>query len=234
MEREDYVAAEVLFREALERSPDDRTRLQLAAALEGQGRVSEAYLLARAVQEGDDLLLGDAAREAASRLEDEVAWIVPDADQIVPSPDQLLVGEHPAQAGVAVPVDPGSVAVRAVRRGQVVAVKRISVSRGQRARVSLDPEAPDPPDDVASTGATLEAPTPRETAMAAAPSDGEPPSTPAKRSRRGLGIGLGVAGAVLVGVAVVLAIALGGGTAEPTQGDLEPVHLMEPSMGSTP
>lgn len=213
MEREDWVAAEVLFREDLEADPTDRARLHLARVLEAQGRVLEAHALAQAVAGSSDLLLADAGAALLRELEAKLGTLVVRCAGFEEPPDELRVGERLIVEGAEVLVDPGLFVVRAFVDGRVVAERTVELSPGERAPVLLEP--------------VPVVPTARETATQAVTAEEEgdtEPRTP-RRRRRALAIGLGVAGVAVVGLLVSIAVASAGGTRSPTAGDLQPWYL---------
>ena len=214
MELEDWVAAEVLFRQALRETPTDRVRLHLARTLAEQGKLIEAGDLARGVARSDDLLLADAGDDLRASIERRLGSVVVSAT--TPA-DELRVDGRPVVAGTTTTVNPGLVVVQALRSERVIAERTVRVPEGERVAVELD-----------GTESAVAPPSPRETALASEPVAAGSPSValdedPSRRRRR-LGIGLGAAAAVVLSVAVILAVTLRG-SADPTNGDVPPLYL---------
>lgn len=208
-----WEAAENDFREALESHPTDRARYHLARALAERGRLVEAvrHLRTIAHAEQPDLLIADVAREDLTRISARVGTL---RAQIHGSSESttLLIDEQPAPRDAArtgIPIDPG-VHVLAVTdaRGATLARRQIEVSPSETVEVTLSV-----------------APTPWLAAQAGLPPDGAPPPSDVDSGPITTRWWFWTATGAVVVATVVTAVALSAGGAEPTPGDVEPVHV---------
>lgn len=208
-----WESAEDRFREALEIHPTDRSRYHLARALAERGRLVEAVRHLRAIvhAEQPDLLIADVAREDLARVSARVGTLHARIDGSSES-TTLLIDEKPAPSDAArtgIPIDPG-VHVLAVTdaRGATLARRRIEVSPSETVHVTLHV-----------------APTPWLTAQAGLPPDAAQPLSDEGSGPITTRWWFWTATGAVVVAAVVTVVALSAGGADPTPGDVEPVHV---------
>jgi len=204
MERQDWIAAEVLFRRAYESDPNERTRLNLAEVLFEQDQLIAARVEAQAVLRGPDLLLRDAARDLVSRIDQRAATVRVRVRGVADDRSEVRLDGHPVERDVPHAVDPGEHTLALLVDDVVVAESTVRVGRGERGEAMLEPDLS--PEAVANAGA--------------APHERSSGDDSVRTRRRRLAIGLS-AGAV-VAVAIVVAMALGVRTTGTPNGDVDP------------
>ena len=204
------------FRRALALRDSGVIAYNLASALQETGQLVEASELLRRVR-GDqsaDAELRSSASHALTALEPKIAKLsvhvegLQAEDRVLLDTRVLLV----AELDVALPIDPGTHALRAERAGRVVAERSLTIAPGESQSVALEIAAPS-------------APTPREVAVAAPPVASAPAHTdtsePPLTGRWWFWAGIGAA-AVGIGVVAVALASSGGDDPKPAAGDFEP------------
>lgn len=210
MERGDWLAGEVLFRQAYDAEPSERFRLNLAEALYHQDRLLAAKVEAEGVLHGSDLLLQDAARGLLERIEGRLAVIRVVPRGLAATRAVVQIDGRPVDPFVSTAVDPGEHTVALFDGDRHLSEKTISLSRGQEEEVVMEVDL-----------------SPRAVAAAS----GDDPvllGGPDARARRRRRLGFGISAAVLVvAVAVGLGVGLGRDPSAPT-GDTDPIILGAP------
>jgi len=205
MERSDWLAAEVLFREAMEAAPGARTQLNLAEVLFRQGQLLAARTEAMAVLDGSDLLLRDAASMLLERIDGRLAHIRPVPRGLGAIRSEVRIDGRAVDPGVTIAVDPGDHTVTLFGDDRPLAEREVSVRPGEEREVVLEADL-------------------SPTAVAAANSTPVLLGGPEARARRRRRLGFGISAGVLAAVAVTLGLAFGlrGDDGSPS-GDTEPV-----------
>ena len=204
MERQDWIAAEVLFRQAYELEPSARVRLNLGQSLYEQDELLSARVEASAVVHGDDLLLQDAAQGLLEQIDAAIGSLTLRVRTLDPEDARFRVDGGEVDATRPIRLDPGEHRVALFDDDRLVAEESVTIGRGQATELVLGP-------DLSPEGAAM---------------SGEPPQllggeeARAKRRRRW---GFGIAAGVVVVLAVALGLGFGlGGNDEPS-GDVAPL-----------
>jgi hypothetical protein len=206
------------FRRALVLRDSQVIRFNLATALIETGKLIEATELLRQVDrdEAADRKLRDDAHSHLQSAQRRLGKLTVTATGLHEGVTLLLDDRplDPVQIGVAMPADPGAHRVRAVRQGEELEMREVSLGEGESAIVSLELDGGGvaSPAEAAATVVTPQAAPLRD-------DGGE------GKRRKLLGWSLG-GGAVVVAAAVVATLLLvkkpKSETREPYQGDFEP------------
>ncbi|MBO6940748.1 MAG: hypothetical protein JJ863_37585 [Deltaproteobacteria bacterium] len=138
MEREDWLAAEVLFREAYEAERNDRYRLNLAEASFRRGGLLAARADAEGVAQGDDLLLREAAQELLRRIERDLVEVRLEAPALDPDDVSFRLDGRAVDAGDPQVLDPGTYTAELYADDRLVAVEELTLERGERRTVTME------------------------------------------------------------------------------------------------
>lgn len=194
----DWTVAAQRFERALRLRPSPTIALNLAIALGHLGRVVEsAELLRGAIHDASaSEAVRASAQHALLEIEPRIAWAELTIEGSLEGIDLEADGRPLSSSlvGTAVPLDPGSHRLVALRSGEVVAEQQLELTQGTRGAVHLViPAAPPPgvaPEDPAEP--MVIAPPPAEV-----PSLILPPEVPSSGPDP-LALGLGIGGGVLV------------------------------------
>lgn len=190
LQRQDWIAAEVLFRRALEAAPSERFRLNLAESLVGQDRLLDARVEAEAVAQGSDLLLRDAAAALVRRIDAGLARVTVRVRELDGAGAEVRLDDERVPIGEAVAVDPGTHEAVLYVDALPVARRSVEVGRGQSRELVLERE--------------LSA----EAAARAAEEDPELLGGPAARARLRRRVIIGASAALVAIAVVVTAVAI--------------------------
>tara|TARA_B100001750_G_scaffold235363_1_gene237798 strand:- start:428 stop:1189 length:762 start_codon:yes stop_codon:yes gene_type:complete len=193
LERQDWVAAEVLFRQAYEIEPSARVRLNLGQSLYEQDELEAARVEAAAVVHGDDLLLQEAAQVLLDQIDAALAGLTLVAQGVPPDDVGLRLDGEEVPGGEVLHVNPGEHRVALFDDDRLVAEETVTLRRGETKELRIGP-------DLSPEG------------VAAAEGGEETPQLlggEAARRKRRRRIGLGIAAAVLIVGAVALGLGLG-------------------------
>lgn len=207
-ERGRYDVAVRAFRAALEVRDAAAVRFNLASALFELGEDVEAFALARSVHE--DASAPAELRERATFLEREVRGRNAVVEvQLGGLADGARLGDRvltPAELGVPILLEPGTVEVLGLRGGEVVTRRSLPLRAGAEAYVDVSV-----------------VPTPTELAREEAARDEQSPLAEGPRERSRVGLFVGIGAVVAVAAVVVIAVVATRDTTEaPVRGDFEP------------
>jgi hypothetical protein len=212
MARKSYAPACSKLEDSQRLDPAMGTRFQLAQCYEAIGRTASAWALflevADLARAAGQQSREKVARERASGLEPKVSHLVidgasSDVTGFEVRLDDVVLG--PAQAGTAIPVDPGTHRIRASARGKVGWAGEAAVSTsGATVHVEVPPLVDERPATVETEPSP--APSPAAPVVRVETPPAPPKPTPVSHAQRTLGVILTGGGALGVGASVVLGL----------------------------